>query len=1511
MGRRRLVVLISALLMILLAGGVIGAFVAATQSERGRDVIRRVVEGQLARSTQGRVHLGRISGTFITDLAIDSVEIRGPDDSLFAATGRLRVTFDPRDLMDGRLFIRTVSAEHPRVHFRRGTDGQWNLDRIWPRDPNRVKRPRGRASFGSLLVLERVGVRGGEFAMTLPWEPPDSLRGARRDSAIRVALADPLSETRRSGARAFTRTFRWRQITAAVPRIRLTHPDSAGRFIDIARLDVTEVNPPFTFRDLRGTVRWLGDSIWFDLPHFALKGSSGRAGGKIWWERGMPPDYRIHVEGDTVALADVAWISPSLPTEGTGRMTLDIRNESQSATMFEYQITGMDVRAHRSRVRGKMTWLIGGPVAVLKDVDLEATPVDFDLIERFNQGPFPYPFAGTITGRMRGRGGPLNRFMIDDLRIFYRDGNVPGAVAQGRARGMLDILDPANATFRDFALTLDSFDLRTPQAINPDFPTLAGKLAGSVVLDSSWLDVRMSRADFVHRDGDLPESRFVGGGRVTSGEIEMTYDVKFDVQPLSFTTLASSFPAIPLRGEWSGPLAVRGTLQDLLVESELEGDAGRIATNVRLDAEAPRYRMTGETRLIALDPAVALGDATLPSGELTATLVSDITGDSAANLDGSLTLGVDRSTLAGVRIFVGDARLRFGDGIMRLDTLHLETTAVQLDAGGGLGLHEGRVDSLDVVARVDSLGGFRRWLSASATDTLAGGLILDGIARGSIKDFRFDASLDGEGLLVGPAGIRLLTGSAELTRLPSTPTGTLSLAADTLRAAGFALDRVFARATLDGAERAVIDLDLLGANGTRADGRARVGLAPDTMRVLLDSLSLRTRGQRWSLAGPATFVSGAPGFSVDSLILRSGSTAEVRLAGAVPREGPVGLTFGLRAFPVADLAELLQMEGTQQGTIDLAATLGGTRAAPQLEATSALRGGLIAGIRLDTLTMTASGGADVLRLTAALGPTAKPVMRAEASLPLLMGLDGDGPSMVATGEVRASVRSDTVSLRLFDEFTQRSNGDPGNFALDLDVTGTWQRPRVEGGLLVRNGNIAFAPLGDVRWRNLTADIGVIGDSLAIRRLTATSTSGGRNGRASVSGWLSARDRDNPAFDLSVRANTFHVYNVRDVADIDLSDSLRISGTYRSATLRGALTADRAVIAIPEIATKDVISLQEFDRFGVVDTTALLDQRLAPQAPSLFVQNLTVRNVPIRMGRDVWLRSAEANINLGGEISITRAQQSGGRGGEAQLALTGSLRTVRGTYRLAVGPVTRPFEVEAGSIDWFGDPDFVFDPNLNISALHTVRQYTKQGAQPDVRVRVNIGGTLNAPTAVLSSPDSMRVRNADLISYLVTGGPSFDIAGANTNYTSAAARVLISSLGSVLGGKSGGLCDDARVSAGAGDEAQRNLRGGAASVLEGTRFNCGKQIGTQTFVRLDAGLCGVGQAMQQGGSSLSASALTNAIGIKVDYIIARGYTFSAGVEPPTSAVLCTQSVNARGFVPTPQQFGFDLFRAWRF
>jgi hypothetical protein len=212
----------------------------------------------------------------------------------------------------------------------------------------------------------------------------------------------------------------------------------------------------------------------------------------------------------------------------------------------------------------------------------------------------------------------------------------------------------------------------------------------------------------------------------------------------------------------------------------------------------------------------------------------------------------------------------------------------------------------------------------------------------------------------------------------------------------------------------------------------------------------------------------------------------------------------------------------------------------------------------------------------------------------------------------------------------------------------------------------------------------------------------------------------------------------------------------------------------------------------------------------------------------------------------------------------------------------------------------------------VRQYSQQGSRPDIRVRVHIGGTLGSPTAELSSPDSARVTNAELISYLVTGNPSYEIGGRNGDYTSAAARVLVSSFGSVLGGKaSGGLCDDAQLSTAGLDTYQRGIAEVSGNLLARTRFNCAKQLSEKVFVRLDAGLCQVGQLLGSSTASSDPLSFADAIGVKLDYRLTPRVTASVGLEPPTAAVLCARDANARGFAPTPRQFGFDLFRIWRF
>ncbi len=138
---------------------------------------------------------------------------------------------------------------------------------------------------------------------------------------------------------------------------------------------------------------------------------------------------------------------------------------------------------------------------------------------------------------------------MDESNITFSDAHVAGAISKFSGRGELDILFPAFTVFHGFDVDMEKLDMRTLQYLNPLFPKLKGTLSGSARLDSSWLDVRFSDADILHHDADAPASRVTGKGRVIWGEKFLTYDVDLQGQPIYLTTLARSYPVLPLRGE--------------------------------------------------------------------------------------------------------------------------------------------------------------------------------------------------------------------------------------------------------------------------------------------------------------------------------------------------------------------------------------------------------------------------------------------------------------------------------------------------------------------------------------------------------------------------------------------------------------------------------------------------------------------------------------------------------------------------------------------------------------------------------------------------------------------------------------------------------------------------------------------------------------------------------------------------------------------------------------------------
>jgi len=515
--------------------------------------------------------------------------------------------------------------------------------------------------------------------------------------------------------------------------------------------------------------------------------------------------------------------------------------------------------------------------------------------------------------------------------------------------------------------------------------------------------------------------------------------------------------------------------------------------------------------------------------------------------------------------------------------------------------------------------------------------------------------------------------------------------------------------------------------------------------------------------------------------------------------------------------------------------------------------------------------------------------------------------LLADAPLRATIRSDSAGVALLELLTSEVTKARGALALDATISGTVNAPLVNGSLRITDGAFDLPLLGTA-WHGVEADVAFLGDSIAMRNFTAQSGAT-RGARATLTGWLGFRDMDDPRFDLRLTAQNVNVINKPRVADLDLSGSLRVAGATSSSALTGALSVDRGTVFIPDIFSKELISLDDPELRNIVDTAALADHGILRRAPSRVVENLVVRDVPVTMGGDVKIRSSEANITLGGAVRITAARVQHGRdAGRYQLALDGTLQTVRGSYRLNAGPVQRTFDVERGEIRFRGDPN----PNLaemDIRALHTVRSFSLSTARQDVRVRVNIGGTLGSPRATFSTPDSNRVSDSDILSYLITGGPSNEILGREGGSVSTTAyRVALSSLGSYFGSTlSGGLCDDAQLSTASLDEYNKGLRNVGSSLLSGSRFNCAKQLGERFFVRVDAGLCSLTQLAGQGGSF----DLFDALGFKFDYRFNHGVTTSAGMDPSTNAALCTRDAVVRGFAPTPRQVGFDLFRSWQF
>src|SRR5215831_694752 len=909
MKRRSLVALVAAGVLVFLGLLAVSAVLFFTRTYRGREYVRSFAQPLIARGIKGgKVYIGHLSGSFLNELTIDSVAIRDERGDLFLSTGQITLDYNPRDIFDARAFFRRATIEHPYVHIVQHNDYSWNFKKIFASSPSTAApKEVSTRGWGNYIVADSVKLHDATFLLTLRWQPDDSLKGARRDSAIRVTLTNPARAVSQTYD-GYGRLYEWRNINGLISHARLADPDSDekyGREFKIATLSADEFEPTFKYRNVVGDVRLQGDSVWFQSPHFELPASSGRGAGKVWWGSDLPVRYDIIIHGNEVALADVNWVYPPLPTTGGGAVDLAIRNDPQNMQILDFRLSNMDVKTTGSHVTGSMWFGIGAPVLLVRNVDLKGDPVDFDFVRYVNQKPFPVDWRGQLYGTVKGRGGPLTHFVVDQSDVTFHDAHVPGATSHATGKGELDILFPAFTAFHHFDVNATSVDLRSIEYLYPAFPRLGGTVNGTATLDSSWLDVRFSGADVYHQDGPGEPSHLTGSGRITYGDPFMTYDVTLDARPLSLTMLSRSYPN-PLRGLMSGPIKASGQSPELTLATTLAGDAGTFSFDGRVDLDSVGgFGARGHGQFSALSPSTLLAKAEGPKGAFSGHYEVDVNGKNASLLTGTAGLAIERTTFDGLTIYPSRAHATFGDGRMRIDSLLVETSAGALEASGSIGLPKGRADSLAFQITADSLGGLRRYVSSAdstvAPDSLSGDLKVRGFLQGRMDSLRVAGTLTGNQLYINKNKSRSLTIGFDVANLPDAASGKLTVSSDSLTLAGVALDTLGGTLIAEDASHARFTVGAQSHNGPLGVAGGTWTLLKNAWSVGLTSLDLAVGKDEWRLAGPAFLQRDSVGTRLDSLVLRNRDTALVALRGDVPNTGSVSGRVRAVNLPLADI----------------------------------------------------------------------------------------------------------------------------------------------------------------------------------------------------------------------------------------------------------------------------------------------------------------------------------------------------------------------------------------------------------------------------------------------------------------------------------------------------------------------------------------------------------------------------------------------------------------------------------
>ncbi|MGH7509604.1 MAG: translocation/assembly module TamB domain-containing protein [Gemmatimonadales bacterium] len=1412
---------------------VLGVVTSMTLTPPGRDLLARTVSRALDRIVTGQVRVGAISGSFLYDLTLEDLVVRDTSGELLADLPRVRVSYRLPNLIAGQVLLSGMQLDRPTIQLIKHRNGRMNYEEVLGI---------GKGSKGGrspLVEFHDVSMSDGTLSIALPWNPPKSARSESSvDSALQAERDKPgrIIEDSREGLR---RVIILADLATRMTRLRIATPDRQPFTIDLDSLATRVNDPGVTLRNAVGRVRIRGDSAVFSLSRGALPDTRFSGGGAVTWPRDTVL-FDFQVIAPRVNLEDLRWVSPHFPSLA-GRGVLTAKSETGARTAFD--IRDLHLRGAAGQVDGELVTITDRRRGLgVRDMSLRLDQLDLDAVRPYLD---TLPFYGTVTGRLGGSGF-LNALDLT-LEVAFQDAAAPGTpVSNIAGEGGVGASRDSGLTFTEFGVRQSDIDLRTVRRIAPAV-ALEGRLTAVGTLNGPLRNVTFN-GTAQHQDLDLPPSQLEGMVHLDTRSEVLGLDTDVMLDPLSFDGIRRAFPSLEAQGELRGPFQSRGTLARLAVDASLIGQLGNLEVHGLVTLQPPRWGAEDLLlRFSRLDLAALIGGKmpTSLNGEVTVTGVTD----SSRAPEGELRLVLSRSR---VREFTLDSIFAIAavhDSVILLDTAYAVWKDAHLTGSGTLGWAAPHRGSMAFRLAADSLIAFDSLLldiTEQTRDPVSDERPLAGRAQATVQ---LAGSLD---TLEASGDVLIENVEWQRGRSPritgafswiggQRPQLTASLGTDSLVAGNWSFTRVGAQA------RGWADsLEWNGGSGVgssvRVDGAGRWWRHGPTQVAMFDSLAFGLPANRYRLdeSFAVTLSDSAPAVSPLTLRAEDGSGL-IQMGGRVPGSSQGSFVLRALGFDLHDAYGLLQRDTTGiSGEVGLDVHLGGTAELPTLRGMATLDGARFGDFQAPFLQGVVNYADRRLETDLLLWKTGENVLDIEASLPLDLALRGAGERQV-DGPLSVRARGDSVDLAIVEALTPAIRSVSGVFSADVNIGGTWQAPRLAGSVDIRDGSMSMPGLG-VRFGSVQGRARFQGDSLVLDQVALTS--GG--GTLEILGSVRLENLAHPVLDLSFQANEFRAVDVRNFLTFTGTGGLQLEGPLFQATLTGGLTANSGVLYFADLVSKRIIDLEDPTIADLVDTTLLRRENLGGAFQNRVLDSLTIEKLRVEMGSDVWLRSAEANIQLSGQVQLSKTRQT--------YTPSGTLDAVRGSYNLKIGPVTRDFTVERGSVRYFGDPNAALD----IRARHVVRAVRGE----EIPVIAVITGTLYAPNVTLESTFNPPISQTDLVSYLVTGYPANEAAQLAPNALETGLSYFSSALSSEL---ERALIQDIGIPLDL-IEIRPGVSRGTGSTL--TQVAAGWQLGQKTFLTFNAGFCpeNLGQFSSRN------------LGASLEFRFSREWRLQGSVEP---------------------------------